>query len=192
MSDIVIGECTVVVDENWVEIKEAPGRGLPEIEGLALQATYSTTDGGFLRAAFVVLSDGTMVMKGMALLDGPSKYSRLVQAGRMEVVPFGEDSYSCRVRAMRFGATGRQNLAGVSWDELNGLIAGNAKSLLSTHGASEFGRAGEILNVTSGSVNQEAMLFPKDDPRALFAVWGMTRVIPVMKDFGRDGVGVLN
>lgn len=192
MTEFVVGDCTVTLDADWVDIQESPGRGLPEISGKALQATYSTTDGGFLRAAFVVLSDETMVMKGMSLIDGPAKYSRLVQAGRMEVVFHGKDSYSCRVRAMRFGPTGRQNLAGITWEEINSLTGSNSRNQLMELGAKEIGRAGDILQIASGSLNQEAMIFPKDDLRSLFAVWGMTRVIPVMKDFGRDGVGVLN
>ena len=192
MTEIVVGSCKVAVDAEWVEIQDSPGRGLPEISGKALLATYSTTDGGLLRAAFVVLSDKTMVMKGMALIDGPDKYSRLVRAGSMEVAEFDTEYFSCRVRAMRYNDQDRQNVANVSWPDLKSLVGDDAKSLLSDLGAIKFGTAGEILGITNRTANQEAMIFPQNDLRSLFAVWAMTRVIPVMKDYGRDGVGVLN
>lgn len=192
MTQIQIGSFGLKIDPLWIDVLEPVARSKEKIRGKVQYVSYETNDGGFLRAGFFKFEDNSMVMRGVALIDGPEKYSRLIRAGSMEVAEYGPDQLSCRVRAMRYNELDRQNVANISWPSLNALTNIDAKSQLRDLGAIEFGLAGEILGITNRTANQEAMRFPSTDLRSLYAVWGMTRIVPVMKDFGRDGVGVLN
>ena len=92
--------------------------------------------------------------------------------------------FSVRLQALRYKEPGRANLASITWDELNKLLGASATEMLKSFGATELGTAEQILNVSNKTKNQLAMIYPNDCSEAAFAAYALTRVLPLMKNYG--------
>jgi hypothetical protein len=181
---VQVGPVSIEVTERFQSCRGKPMGGEEELDGKRLLAYMRTPDGGDIHVGFTKWADGLADVVGLVKVSGPDVYERLTKAGRMQVAATNTGHHSVRLQALRYKEPGRANLASVTWDDLNKLLDSNASEILKSFGAIELGTAEEILNVTNRTRNQLAMVSPQGNHEALFAAYALTRILPLMKNFG--------
>ncbi|MFC0681770.1 hypothetical protein ACFFGH_28395 [Lysobacter korlensis] len=180
---------------------EHPFKGVPtsqwhgnrqEIEGQAVIANLQADDGLRAQVALVEWPGGTEWSLRMSdLLAGPGDYDRLRDAGELAPKAVG-NKLVARLRALRYKDGGRAGLDAVGWEQLDGWAGGDARALLEELGASRTGAYVDLLPDAPRFKTEPAVEVPVDNPAALFAVYGLTRVMPLMLGHGRAGVEAIH
>jgi hypothetical protein len=181
---IQVGPVSIEINSNFQPCRGKPMVGDTELDGKRLLAYMRTPDGGDIHVGFTEWSDGQTDVVGLAKVSGPDVYDRLTKAGRMQVASTSSGNNSVRLQALRYKEPGHANLASITWEDLNSLLGSNATEMLKSFGAIDLGTAGEILDVTNRTRNQLAMIFPGDQHQAVFAAYALTRILPLMKNYG--------
>ena len=186
---IQVGPVQIEILEEFQSCIGKPIGAQDELEGSRLLAYMMTPDGGNVHVGYTKWSDGKSDLCGIVKVAGPEAYSRATAAGRMTVTEMDKDKRSVRLRALRYADSDRATLANVTWEQLNILLKSSAQEMLKEHGAIELGTAEEILDVTNKTRNQLAMTFNESDLRPAFAAFALTRIIPLMENFGMEQFG---
>jgi hypothetical protein len=118
---------------------------------------------------------------------GPADYERLEDAGEISPKILNE-SLVARVRALRYGANGRASGAPVEWEQIEEWHGGDVRAALRELGAARTGTYGELLPTATRFKSEPAIQVPRDNPAALFAIYALTRVMPIMTAYGRSQV----
>ena len=179
-----VGPVSIEITESFQACRGKSMGGEEELDGQRLLAYMRTPDGGDIHVGFTKWADGLADVVGLVKVSGPDVFERLTKAGRMQVAPTSSGHNSIRLKALRYKEPGHANLASITWDDLNKLLDSNASEMLKSFGAIDLGTAEEILNVTNKTKNQLAMVSPQGNHEALFAAYALTRVMPLMKNFG--------
>jgi hypothetical protein len=156
--------------------------------GTAVLANLKAPDGLRAQVALVTWPDDDEVSLGHAeLFGGPSDYERLEDAGLISPKVIGGDLVA-RIRALKYGDAGRATGAVTAWEQIDAWAGGDARAILADLGATATGDYG-VLNPTARRFKSEpAITIATTDPRALFAVYALTRVVPIMTGHGKSGV----
>lgn len=163
-----------------------------EIEGRAVLANLKADDGLRAQVALVVWPGGTeWSLRLSDLLAGPSDYDRLRDAGELAPKVVG-DKLVARIRALRYKDKVRAGLDMAEWEDLDGWAGRDARALLSSLGATRTGTYVELLPTATRFKSESAVEIDIANPAALFALYGLTRVMPIMTGHGRDGVEVIS
>lgn len=154
-------------------------------------ANLRVDDGLRAQVALVVWPGGTEWSLRMGdLLAGPADYDRLRDAGELTVKPVG-DKLIARIRALRYKAQGRAGLDAIEWGQIDEWAGSDSRWLLTELGAIRTGDYGELLPAAKRFRAEPAVEVEIANPTALFAVYGLTRVMPLMTGHGRDAVEVI-
>jgi hypothetical protein len=163
-----------------------------EIEGRAVIANLRADDGLRAQVALVAWPDGSEWSLRMSdLLAGPADYDRLRDAGELAPKQAG-DKLVARIRALRYKEQGRAGLDAVGWDDLDSWAGQDARGLLMNLGATRTGTYVELLPTAARFRGEPALEVDAASPAALFAVYALTRVMPLMLGHGRDAVEVID
>jgi hypothetical protein len=179
-----VGPIEVEIQESFQNCRGKSIRGVDEIEGSRLIAYIRTPDGGDIHVGYTKWTDGSADVVGLVKVSGPDVYERATKAGRMPVASKSSDQVSVRLQALRYKEPGRANLAFITWEELNMLLGSSASELLTNLGALDLGTAEEILGATNNKRNQLAMICSPSSHEALFGAFALTRILPLMKNYG--------
>jgi len=154
----------------------------------AVLANLKADDGLRAQVSLVRWDDSDEISLGFAeLLAGPSDYERLEDAGAISPKLVG-DKLVARIRALRYGRAGRATGAAVEWSQISEWAGGDAQALLAGLGATRTGAYGVLLPSATRFKTEPAIEVPLADPSALFAVYALTRVVPLMTGYGKDSV----
>lgn len=154
----------------------------------AALANLKADDGLRAQVSLVRWDDSDETSLGFAeLLAGPSDYERLEDAGAISPKLVG-DKLVARIRALRYGRAGRATGAAVEWSQISEWAGGDAQALLATLGATRTGAYGVLLPSATRFKTEPAIEVPLADPSALFAVYALTRVVPIMTGYGKEPV----
>ena len=138
--------------------------------------------------ALVFWPDGDEVSLGhLELFGGPADYERLEDAGLMSP-KLADERLVARIRALRYGPSGRATGAPVSWEQISEWNGGEAPEALQALGATRTGAYGELNAAATRFRAEPAVEVPAANPTALFAAYALTRVMPIMIGFGRAQV----
>ena len=172
---------TVVPPSQWHgDRQERPAR--------AVLANLKADDGLRAQVSLVRWDHSDETSLGFAeLLAGPSDYERLEDAGAISPKLVG-DKLVARIRALRYGRAGRATGAAVEWPKISEWAGGDAQALLAALGATRTGAYGVLLPSATRFKTEPAIEVPLADPSALFAVYALTRVVPIMTGYGKDSV----
>lgn len=121
------------------------------------------------------------------LFGGPSDYERLEDAGLISPKLIG-DKLVARIRALRYGDASRATGAAIKWEQIDEWSGGDSRATLATLGATRTGTYGELNPGAARFKTEPAIEVPLDSPVALFAVYALTRVMPIMTGFGKGTV----
>ena len=154
----------------------------------AVLANLKADDGLRAQVSLVRWDDSDEISLGFAeLLAGPSDYERLEDAGAISP-KLVDDKLVARIRALRYGKTGRATGTAVEWSQISEWAGGDAQALLADLGATRTGAYGVLLPSATRFKTEPAIEVPIADPTALFAVYALTRVVPIMTGYGKDSV----
>ena len=158
-----------------------------ERTGAGMLANLKSDDGLRAQVVLVTWPGGDEVSLRMAdLFGGPADYERLENAGELAPKKVG-DMLVARIRALRY-SRGRASLAAVEWSDLDDWAGEDAQALLTDLGATRAGTYGDLFSEATRFKTEPAIEVPVDNPAALFAVYALTRVIPIMIGFGKASV----
>jgi hypothetical protein len=154
----------------------------------AVLANLKADDGLRAQVSLVRWDDSDEISLGFAeLLAGPSDYERLEDAGAISP-KLVRDKLVARLRALRYGKTGRATGATVEWAQISEWAGGDAQALLADLGATRTGAYGVLLPSATRFKTEPAIEVPIADPTALFAAYAVTRVVPIMTGYGKESV----
>lgn len=192
MSSFRIGPVSVEVLDGQHAITVAPPSqwhgDRQERPARAVLANLKADDGLRAQVSLVRWDDSDETSLGFAeLLAGPSDYERLEDAGAISPKLVG-DKLVARIRALRYGRAGRATGATVEWSQISEWAGDDAQALLAALGATRTGAYGVLLPSATRFKTEPAIEVPLADPSALFAVYALTRVVPIMTGYGKDSV----
>ena len=154
----------------------------------AVVANLRADDGLRAQVSLVRWDGRDEISLGFAeLLAGPSDYERLEDAGAISPKLVG-DKLVARIRALRYGRAGRATGAAVEWAQISEWVGGDAQAMLADLGATRTGAYGVLLPSATRFKTEPAIEVPLSDPTALFAVYALTRVVPIMTGYGKESV----
>ena len=182
--EIQVGPVSIEINCNFQHCRGKPMGDDAEVDGKRLLAYMRTPEGGDIHVGFTEWANGKADVVGLVKVSGPDVYDRLTHAGRMQVAPTSSGENSVRLQALRYREPGKANLASITWDDLNTLLESSAAEMLKSFGAIELGTAEQILDVTNNTRNQLAMIFQHGHHEAAFAAYALTRILPLMKNYG--------
>lgn len=167
-------------------VSVSTGRSGDEQAGKLREAVIESSDGLRMTVGCTVWDDGSADVQPLDFLAGPDTYRRLEAAGRMTLNEATLGSRVSLLRALKYGDRGYPTLASVTWEELNELAGTDVAALLISHGA----RVGTYEDLKPDSARYRehpAFAVSADGLEAVFAAFAVTRVLPIMKGFGREG-----
>lgn len=173
-------------DVDFRGVSVSAGRGGSEQAGQLREAVIETSDGLRMTVGCTVWDDGSADVQPLDFLAGPDPYRRLEAAGRMTLNETAPGTRVALLRTLKHGDRGYPSLASVTWDELSELAGTDAATLLASHGA----RAADYGDLKTDAVRYRehpAFAVSTGGPDAVFAAFAITRVLPIMKGFGREG-----
>lgn len=154
----------------------------------AVLANLRADDGLRAQISLVIWPEGDEVSLGHTeLFGGPSDYERLEDAGLISPKLVG-DKLVARIRALKYGDAGRATGAVVDWAQIDEWAGGDAHTKLADLGATRTGTYGELLPTATRFKSESGIEVPLDSPGALFAVYALTRVMPIMTGYGKGAV----
>lgn len=154
----------------------------------AVLSNLKADDGLRAQVSLVRWDDSDEISLGFAeLLAGPSDYERLEDAGAISP-KLVDDKLVARIRALRYGKTGRATGAAVEWAQISEWAGGDAQAMLADLGATRTGAYGVLLPSAARFKTEPAIEVSLSDPTALFAVYALTRVVPIMTGYGKESV----
>lgn len=154
--------------------------------GTCALANMRTDDGLRAQVALVTWPSGDEVSLRLSeLLGGPADYERLKGAGELAPKIVGT-SLVARVRALKYkDGSDRASLDAIDWTGLDELAAGDARAIFSGLGAIKTGTYADLFPPATRFKLEPAVEVSIDNPAALFAVYALTRVVPIVKAHGK-------
>lgn len=192
MSDSIeynVGLVAITMRSEDVDFRGVPvsaGRGGAEQDGRLREAVIESSDGLRMTIGCTVWEDGSADVQPLDFLAGADAYRRLEAAGRMTLNESGVGGRVALLRALKYGDRGYPSLASVTWEELGELAGTDAAELLVAHGA-RVGTYEDLGRNPKRYRDHPAFAVSTDGLEAVFAAFAITRVLPIMKGFGRVG-----
>lgn len=192
MTSFTIGGVTVTLLDGSHPVSLVPPSqwhgDRAERSAQATLANFQANDGLRAQVSLVRWDDSNETSLGFAeLLAGPADYERLEDAGAISP-KLVNDKLVARIRALRYGKTGRATGAAVEWSQIDEWAGEDAQTKLAGLGATRTGAYGVLLPSATRFKTEPAIEVPLADPSALFAVYALTRVVPIMTGYGKDSV----
>ena len=173
-------------DVDFRGVSVSAGRTGAEQAGKLREAVIESSDGLRMTIGCTVWDDGSADVQPLDFLAGPDAYRRLEAAGRMSLHETVPSTRVALLRALKYGDRAYPSLASVTWEDLNSLAGTDAAELLVSHGA-KVGAYEDLRSEPRQYREHPAFSVSADGLEAVFAAFAMTRVLPIMKGFGRDG-----
>lgn len=154
--------------------------------GFVQKFRITTTDDLDFIFGLVTWPSARPEVRAIELVEGLSKYERLVNAGRLSLIPVDQNQWLAEVNVMKFNGRDRQTLNRPTPYELDFLAGGDAQKLLLDCGVKRVGTREELVGDTSTKRNALAVIVGVGDVKAISATFALTRVMAVMYELGLE------
>lgn len=184
MREFVVAEVLCRLNDHT---KEVIGNGITgELQaGTVIPALVTAPDGAQIEIGLVRWEDGQMDLRAFSRLNGPTSYDRLTKGVRMGVRVIDEQHW-CELRILEYGDPADQpTMVSATWSDFDQMISADAQKWLRDLGDVRIGTRADLLEDTGKRRNQLALMAPADDPLPLFAAYVLSRVLPVLRGFGK-------
>lgn len=168
-------------------ITDRQSTGSDPVQALAHLAELETPDGFRATLGVIEWPNGAVSVRLVDFMDGPDVYRRLERAGTLEIKVV-DSHWVALIRALKYENKDYATLHGVSFDELDGLIKDDTKQLLEDISNVEVGIYGEFVPDAKRYQDAMAIRTPPKEIDGIAAVYALTRVMPLMKNFGLRSV----
>ena len=162
--------------------------GEPDIMGTVSKFRVTTTDELNMIFGIVSWPNRTSDVRWIETIDGLLKYKRLENAGRLSIADHGQDQVLVQLRAMTYVSPAVANLKQVSLENLSEMLGRDAEQLLKDNGAIAIDTKAALTGDRSTHKNSLAFTCQRDNNQLIAAAFTLTRVLPIMHDFGQAEV----
>jgi hypothetical protein len=178
-NSLIVGPLTIkYMGESPTEaVTMSGGDPISAVQHLAF---ITGPDGIALEVAYLIFSNGDRDVRVLETGDTPSPYSRLGHGGRMGIYALGENHY-CEARAMKLGDESWSNLQRATYSEIESWLGSNVNEFLNSVGASKLMTREGLFGDVSRRRNELASSFSSDNYIAPFAIFSLTRPLPLLK-----------
>jgi len=186
---IVVGKAQIEFLESGVSFAEKPmnpHKGFEGLEQIGSVAKFRVTTTDDLDMIFGLIDwpNANLEVRHLETLDGLEKYKRLENAGRLGVGVLQDSFWYSELRAMKYAAKDWATLNQVSLAELGEMLEGDAGKLLTDSGVLKIGSKAELAGDTSNRKNHLSFTCEIGDKKAVAVAFTLSRVLPIMYDFG--------
>ena len=189
---IQVGKAHVEILELNAPFSEKPlgeqRSGQPEMMGKVSKFRVTTTDDLNMIFGIVTWPTEESDVRWIETIDGLKQYERLEHAGRLSIASHGPDQVLVQLRAMRYVTPAVANLRQVSLEDLSEMLGSSAEKLLRDNGALEIDTKAALVGDRSTHKNSLAMTCEKGNNQIIAVAFTLTRVLPIMHDFGLDEI----
>jgi hypothetical protein len=187
MDTINLGGATLEVLGGQAAVSGAAFSG-EVLDGQASPARVATADGAVLEVGHVDWSSGERDVRTFSRLTGPTVYDRLTKGCRLGVSRAGEDGlWMCELGIVTYHPDKQPTVIQAKPEDLQQVLRGDVKDLLERSGARAYGHREEILGDTGRRRNYLAVTFSDVSAPVPFVAYVLTRVLPLMTGFGKQG-----
>ena len=187
--ELSINKAVVETLDSGVKIFDAPMDPKAEGEKVTGEATlFRITTSDTLDATFVftIWDEFIPDIRIHSFDSGLVKHERLKSAGRMSVLKSRDDNWLVELTALKHSAEkGRPTLGAPTFEELDQLASQDFTQLMLDLGALRLGTRLDVDQEESRRKNYPAMVVSKGDIEPILAAFTVTRVLALVKDFGR-------
>jgi hypothetical protein len=187
MAKFEIGHVAINVAGRKAQITDRQKVDSEPVEALAHLAELETPDGFRGTLGIIEWPDGSVTVRLVDFMAGPDTYRRLERAGTLELKVV-DGHWVALIRAMKYEARDYATLHGVTFDELSELIKDDARQQLLDIGNVEIGEYGTLVPGIKRYTDAMALKSVAGYIDGIAGLYALTRVMPLMKNFGRLSV----
>jgi hypothetical protein len=186
MTEFDIAGVRVALSSEAVRISgETFSSGLQE--GTARAYLVSVPDGGILEVAATHWDSGDRDVRAMTRLAGPTSYERLLKGLRLGIAAAGEERYFCELGITRYHEDKQPTVVRALPEDLEHVLGQDVGAMFAGLGANGFGTREFIMGETNRRRFYLAVAFSGSAHDVPIGAYVLTRVLPLMKGFGRKG-----
>lgn len=132
--------------------------------------------------------NANLEVRHIETIDGLGKYKRLAQSGRLGVSVYEGKFWLAELRAMKQSRKPWATLNQISLAELSDILEGDSRKLLADSGVLKIGSKEELVGDTSNRKKILSFMCDVGNKQAIAVAFTLSRVLPIMYDFGMDEV----
>ena len=156
-------------------------------EGNARAYSVSIPDGGILEVASTHWDGGDRDVRTITRLAGPLVYDRLLKGLRLGILAAPEGGYYCELGITEHHQDRQPTVVKAEVADLAFMLDSNVREMFESLGATSYGTREFVIGDTSRRRTYLAITFPESAVNVPIAAYVLTRVLPIMKGFGRRG-----
>lgn len=156
-------------------------------EGTARAYSVSIPDGGILEVAATHWDSGDRDVRAVTRLAGPVTYDRLLKGLRLGIASAPNGGYFCELGITQHHADRQPTVVKADASDLKLMLGSDIGEMFKTLGATAYGTREVIIDDTSRRRGYLGVTFPQAALDVPIAAFVLTRVLPLMKGFGRTG-----
>jgi hypothetical protein len=187
MSKFEIGHVAINVVGRTAKITDRQKVDSPPVEAFAQLAELETPDGFRGTLGVIEWPDGSVTVRLVDFMEGPDTYRRLERAGTLEL-KIVDGYWVALMRAMKYEGKDYATLHGVTFGDLDALIKDDAKQQLLDIGDVVIGEYGTLVPGIKRYGDSMALKSKAGYIDGIVGLYALTRVMPLMKNFGRRSV----
>ena len=157
------------------------------LTGQAAPARVTTADGALLEVGHVDWSSGERDVRTFSRMTGPTVYDRLTKGCRLGVSRTDDGLWMCELGIVSYHRDKQPTVIQAKPEDLEQVLGGDVGDQLRQAGARSYGRREDILGDMSKRRNYLAVTFPDVAAPVPFVAYVLTRVLPLMTGFGKQG-----
>lgn len=186
MSDFTLAGVIIMASPNPVRISgETFTAGMQD--GTARAYSVSVPDGGILEVAATHWDSGDRDVRTVTRLAGPAAYDRLVKGLRLGISAAPSREYFCELGITQNHEDRQPTVVKADAADLKMMLGSDVGEMFKTLGATAYGTREVVIDDTSRRRGYLGVTFPQTAVDVPIAAYVLTRVLPLMKGFGRKG-----
>ena len=186
MDRIEIGGASIELIAGQAQVTGTSFSG-ENLNGQASPATVTTADGAVLEVGHVDWSSGERDVRTFSRLTGPTVYDRLTKGCRLGVSQTDDGLWMCDLGIVTYHADKQPTVIQAKPEDLEQVLKADVRDLMESSGARAYGRREDILGDAGRRRNYLAVTFSDIAAPVPFVAYVLTRVLPLMSGFGKQG-----
>jgi hypothetical protein len=156
-------------------------------EGSARAYSVSVPDGGLLEIATIYWDSGDRDVRTITRLAGPVAYDRLTKGLRLGVSTSPGTGFFCELGIATHHTDKQPTVVRALPEDLELMLGQDVGAMFASLGATAYGTREDIMGETNKRRFYLGVTFPDSAVDVPIAAYVLTRVLPIMKGFGRKG-----
>jgi hypothetical protein len=186
MSELNIASVDVALLSDAVRISgETFTAGVQE--GTARAYSVTIPDGGILEVAATHWESGDRDVRAITRLAGPVAYDRLLKGLRLGITSAPHGGSFCELGITQHHEDKQPTVVRAQPEDLELMLGQDVGAMFAGLGGNAYGTREVIMGETNKRRFYLAVSFPETAVHVPIAAYVLTRVLPIMKGFGRKG-----